>query len=158
MESKELEINRELRTIRNYGIFVVIAFFVLNVFTLGTLNWFETNDLHNELATLSEKLPDQSATTTDQSFVLPEDILSLQATGREHTGFYRTDIVGKQYLAYANPHKNYILMKSEDPLRQEDKNFALALFALFAGDVIIILGWWFFIRTRVRQLFDIDLK
>ncbi|MFA5997688.1 MAG: hypothetical protein WC791_04375 [Candidatus Paceibacterota bacterium] len=155
METKEFEVNRELKVIRNYGFFVLAAFLILNTTTLATLTWFETNDLRHELASLSEKLPSRSATTTEQAFALPEDIISLHATNREHEGFYKTRIIDREYLAYANPDKNYILLKSEDAIRSEGKNFALALFALFAGEIIIILGWWFFIRARVRQLFEI---
>lgn len=155
MKTIEFAVNKELRAVRNYGVFVIVAFFVLNTTTLATLNWFEHNDLRHELITLSEKLPLRDDPQTEHSFTLPDDVISLQVSTIEHVGFYETQIVGKDYLAYAHPDKNYILMKSEDTIQSETKNFTLALLALFAGEVIIILGWWFFIRARVRQLFDI---
>jgi hypothetical protein len=156
MKTKEQEVDREMRYIRNYGILVLAAFFVLNISALFTLNWFEVNDLQHELVTLSEKLPEQGSIQTDESILLPEDIFSFRSLSKEHTGFYKTNIIDKEYLAYANPEKDYILMKSEESINTERQNFAIALSALFGGEVLLILGWWFFIRTRVRQLFDIQ--
>lgn len=156
METKELEVNRELRAIRNYGILVLVAFFILNTTTLFALSWFETNDLRHELISLSDKLPSRGDKQVEQTFNLPEDIISLQSSAMEHTGFYETKIVGKDYIAYANPDKKYILMKSRDGIQGERNNFALALFALYIGEIVIMLGWWFFIRARVRTLFNID--
>jgi hypothetical protein len=155
METKELEVNRELRAVRNYGIMVLLAFLALNATTLLSLSWFEGNDLRHELASISEQLPARSDTNAEQTINLPEDILSFHTSSREHTGFYNTEIVGKDYLAYANPDKSYILMKSRDSVNHEIQNFAYALLALFVGEVIVIIGWWSFIHNRVRQLFEI---
>lgn len=154
MESSELALYRGLGAVRNYGILVLVALFALNALTLGAFKWFETNDLRNELAMYSEKLPAPGASKTEQTITLPEDILSFHVNTMERTGFYETQIIDKEYLAYANPNKNYILMKSEDAVKHEIQNFALALLALYLGEVVILLGWWFFIRTKVRELFE----
>lgn len=154
MESSELALYRGLGAVRNYGILVLVALFVLNALTLGAFNWFETNDLRNELATYSEKLPDPGISKAEQTITLPEDILSFHVKTMDHTGFYETRIMDNEYLAYANPNKNYILMKSESVVKHEIQNFALALLALYLGQVVILLGWWFFIRAKVRELFE----
>lgn len=154
MESSELALYRGLGAVRNYGILVLIALFALNAVTLGVLNWFETNDLRNELFGYSEKLPDPSTVIKGQTINLPEDILSFPASQMERTGFYETHIVDKEYLVYANPDKKYVLMKSEESIKHEVQNFALALFALYLGELVILLGWWFFIRTKVREMFE----
>lgn len=157
MESSELALYRGLGAVRNYGILVLIALFVLNGVTLGALNWFETNDLRSELATLSEKLPvpTPGVAKQEQTITLPADILSFHVTNMERTGFYETSISEEEYLAYANPANNYILMKSEESIKHEVQNFALALLALYAGEVVILLGWWLFMRSKVRELFEI---
>lgn len=155
MESSELALYRGLGAVRNYGIVVLVALLALNGITLGALNWLETNDLRSELATLSAKLPTPSAQKMEQTVNLPEDILSFHVTNMERTGFYETRIIDKEYLAYANPSNNYILMKSEDAIRHEVLNFAVALLALYTGEVVLLLGWWLFVRTKVRELFEV---
>lgn len=157
MESSELALYRGLGAVRNYGILVLVALLALNGVTLGVLNWFETNDIRNELVTLSEKLPVPvtGAQKTEQTISLPDDILSFHVTKMERTGFYETKISDKEYLAYANPNNNYILVKSEGLIKHEVQNFALALLALYLGEVVILLGWWLFVRTKVRELFEI---
>lgn len=155
MESSELALYRGLGAVRNYGTLVLVALFALNAITLGALNWFETNELRSELATLSEKLPPPSAPKTEQTIALPDDILSFHVTKMERTGFYETKIAEKEYLAYANSDNNYVLMKSEESIKHEVQNFALALILLYVGEVVLLLGWWFFVRAKVRELFEI---
>jgi hypothetical protein len=155
MESSELALYRGLGAVRNYGILVLVALFALNAITLGALKWFETNELRNEIATLSEKLPAQATPKTEQTIALPDDILSFHVTKVERIGFYETKIAEKEYLAYANRSNNYVLMKSEESIKHEVQNFALALLLLYVGEVVLLLGWWFFIRTKVRELFEV---
>lgn len=160
MESSELALYRGLGAVRNYGIMVLIALGVLNGVALGALNWLETNDLRTELVTLSQTLPATSTATstsskTERAVTLPEEILSFHVTNMERTGFYETRIVDKEYLAYANPDNKYILMKSEDAIRHEVLNFAMALLAVYAGEIVLLLGWWLFVRTKVRELFEV---
>lgn len=155
MESSELALYRGLGAVRNYGILVLLALLALNGVALGALNWFETNDLRSELSTLSEKMPASGSTKAEQTITLPEDILSFHVANMERTGFYETTINEKEYLAYANPDNNYILVKSEESIKHEVQNFALALLALYVGEVVILLGWWLFVRTKVRELFEV---
>ncbi|MBI5401081.1 MAG: hypothetical protein HZB12_03125 [Candidatus Yonathbacteria bacterium] len=154
MESSELALYRGLGAVRNYGAIVLIALFALNAGALGMLNWVETNDLKSELMTLSQKLPNPTADKTEQTLSLPEDIIAIRFNTKDRTGFYETRLE-KEYLAYANPDKQYTLLKAEDSLRHEIQNFALVLSALYVGEVAILLGWWFFIRSKVRELFEI---
>lgn len=154
MESNELALYRGLGAVRNYGIVVLIALFALNAGVLGVLNWIETNDIQSELAVLSESLPNPTLEKGEQELNLPGGVIALRATTKEHIGFYETSILGKDYLAYANPAKEYILMKSEQESEREVRKFALALIALYIGEVFILLGWWFFLRSKVRELFE----
>jgi len=155
MESSELALYRGLGAVRNYGIMVLVALLILNGVALGTLNWLETNDIRSELASLAEKLPSPSAAKTEQVIVLPADIISFRVSKVERVGFYETKIEDMEYLAYGSADKNYVLMKSEDSIKHEVLNFAFALFALYLGEVVILLGWWLFVRTKVRELFEI---
>ena len=47
-------------------------------------------------------------------------------------------------------------MKSEKAIQEKTKDFALTLLALYIGEVILLLGWWFFVRAKIREIFDID--
>lgn len=155
MESSELALYRGLGAVRNYGVFVLVALFALNAGALGVLNWIETNDLRNELATLSQKLPSPDSTKVEQTLSLPEDIIAIRSSTTERTGFYETQLsAGKEYLAYANPEKQYTLFKAESSIQKEVQNFAVAILALYFGEIILLLGWWFFVRSKVRELFE----
>lgn len=155
MESSELALYGGLGEVRNYGILILVALFVLSGVALGGINWIETNELQNELATLSQNLPAPEVAAGEQTIHLPDDVIALHVTTAERTGFYETTILDKDFLAYASPDKNYVLMKSEASIEHEVRNFALALLALYVGQVILLLGWWFFIRSKVRQLFEV---
>ncbi|KKT82239.1 MAG: hypothetical protein A3B07_02085 [Candidatus Yonathbacteria bacterium RIFCSPLOWO2_01_FULL_43_27] len=160
MNIKESTISHGIQDVRRYGIAVLIVLFLLNVITLGALHWVESNQLHNELAKYMETIPSPSATSTTQTIRLPEDVLSFQLRSSDRTGFYETSLgTGKDrqdYLAYADPNKHYVLMKSEKAIQEETKGFGITLLALYAGEVILLLGWWFFVRAKIREIFDID--
>lgn len=155
MESSKITSYRGFGAVQNYGILVLVALFALNAAALGAINWFEINNIRHELATLSEKLPDPNTSKSEQIVVLPEDIFSFYTATIDRTGFYETRVSGKDFLAYTNPSKNYILMKSEESIRHEVSNFALTLGALYVAEVVLLLGWWYFLRTKVRELFEI---
>ena len=155
MESTHLALYRGLGEVRNYGILILVALFALGSATLGGLNWIETNELQNELATLAKALPDPVAAKAEQTIHLPDDVIAFHVTNFDRTGFYETKMGNKEFLAYAAPDKKYVLMKSEESIKHEIYNFALALLALYVGQVVLLLGWWFFIRAKVRQLFEI---
>lgn len=154
MESSELALYRGLGIVRNYGVVVLIILFALNAGVLGMLNWIETSELQNELVRYSNNLPNPDVTKGEQVLNLPEDIIALRLPTKDRVGFYETKLTDKEYLAYANPEKQYTLMKAEDSIRHEVQNFALALLALYAGEVVVLLGWWFFLRSKVRELFE----
>lgn len=155
MESSEVTMYRGLRDVRNYGVAVLFALLVLNGVTLWALHWVETNDIRNELIGFAETLPVPDPTKPEQTFSLPEDILTFRTTATDRVGFYETKIGGQDYLAYADTNKHYVLMKSEMPIQAETRSFAIALIALYFGELVLLLGWWFFIRTKVREIFEI---
>ncbi len=154
MESNEIAVYRGLGEVRNYGIAVLVALFILNSLTLWALNWIETNDLHDELQKYSESLPAPGTAKPDQTVNLPEDILLFRTETNAKIGFYQTSIGGEKYLAYADQDKHSVLMKSMSNIQGEVRSFALALVALYLGELVILLGWWFFIRSKVREIFE----
>ena len=154
MESGEIAVYRGLGEVRNYGIAVLVALLALNGVTLWALNWVETNDLHSELLKYSESLPVPDVNNPNQTVTLPEDILLFRTKTNAHVGFYETSVGGQEYLAYADPDKHTVLMKSEEAIQNEARSFALALGALYLGELVLLLGWWFFIRSKVREMFE----
>lgn len=154
MESSEIAVYRGLGEVRNYGIAVLFALLALNGVTLWTLRWVEINDLHNELLKYSESLPVSDVNSPAQTVTLPEDILLFRTKTNAHVGFYETSIGNQEYLAYADKEKQSVLMKSEENIQKETISFALALSALYLGELVLLLGWWFFIRSKVREMFE----
>ncbi len=160
MNTKESAISYGVKDVRKYGMVVLVVLFLLNVVALGALHWVLSNQLRNELVNYMETIPTPDSVIQGQTISLPEDILSFQLKSSDRVGFYETSLgTGKDkqdYLAYADPEKKYVLMKSEAPIQKETKGFALALFALYIGEIIILLGWWYFVRSRIHEIFDID--
>lgn len=154
MESSEVAMYRGLGEVRNYGIAVLLALLVLNGVTLWALNWVETNDLRNELTKYAETLPEPNTVQPGQTINLPEDILSFPTKTGDRVGFYEVSLKDQDYLAYADANKHYVLMKSETGIQKETRSFAVALAALYLGELVLLLGWWFFIRTKVREIFE----
>lgn len=151
--TNETMVSREMKSVQNYGIAALIALLALHILVLGALSYFEMNELKNELLVASESLPPK-ASDTKQVINLPDDIIALHAETLERAGFYeiRTD---KDYIAYANPKNNYILTKAESSVQREIRDIAISLVALYFGEVVLLVGWWFFVRTKVRELFEI---
>lgn len=154
-ESKEVAMYREVGEVRKYGVAVLFALLALNAVTVWALHWVESNDARNELIKYSETLPTPDVNQSKQTISLPEDIIALRTKTIDRIGFYETSIGGQDYLAYADTNKQYILMKSESGIQKETRSFAVALGALYLGELIILLGWWFFVRTKIREIFEI---
>jgi predicted outer membrane lipoprotein len=140
--------------VRQYGIFLAVAFAVLHGLAFFSIQWVERNEIRQELIQWSQTLPKPDPTQQEKELHLPEDILALHVDKLERTGFYemKTD---KSYLAYANPENDYILAKSEESALHEVWHFATILGMLFVGDMILLLGWWRFTRSKVRELFEV---
>src|SRR3989344_7887921 len=160
MNTKETAISHGLKDVRRYGIIVLVALFLLNVIVLGALHWIESNQLRNELVGYMEMITHPDQASSEQTIRLPEDILSFQLHDSGRIGFYKTSLgKGKErqdYLAYADADKHYVLMKSEKAIQEKTKDFALTLLALYIGEVILLLGWWFFIHTKIHEIFGIE--
>ena len=154
MESSEIAIYRGLGEVRNYGIAVLLGLFVLNGATLGALNWIELSELRSELVKYAETLPAPDVNNPEQTINLPEEIIALRVQTNDRVGFYETSIGGQDYLAYADANKHYVLMKSEGNIKEETLSFAIALGALYFGEVILLLGWWFFVRAKIREIYE----
>lgn len=140
--------------IQRYGIVMLISLFFLNIVTLGALHWVESSDLRDELSSYAQSLPIPDLNNPKQTVSLPEDIIALRTTNETRVGFYETSIGDQDFLAYSDPNKHYILMKSEAGIQRETRSFAIALFALYLGELVLICGWWFFIRAKVREIFE----
>lgn len=154
MESSEVAMYRGLGEVRNYGIAVLIALFVLNGVTLWGLHWVEINELRNELVEYAETLPIPDVNKAEQTVNLPEDVLVFPTKTGDRVGFYEISLEKQDYLAYADPNKHFVLMKSELNIQEETQSFAIALLALYLGELVLLLGWWFFIRAKVREIFE----
>lgn len=142
--------------VRQYGVFLAAAFVTLHVLALFSVQWVEKNEIRQELVRWSQTLPKPvtDPTQKEASLHLPEDILAFHVDKLERTGFYET-YTDKKYLVYANPTNDYILAKSAESINHEVTHFAIMLGMLLVGDLILLLGWWRFTRSKVRELFEV---
>ena len=154
MEKNEILVDRGMGQVRNYGIAVLLALLALNGVALGALHLIESNDTRNELIKYAETIPAPDVTKAEQTIHLPEDIIALRSENIDRAGFYETSIGEQDYLVYGDVNKHYMLMKSEETIQKEIFSFGMALSALYVGEVIILLGWWLFVRTKVREVFE----
>ena len=154
MEHSKETIYEGILRVRQYGVFLALAFAVLHILAFLSIQWIERNEIRQELVQWSQTLPKVDPAEPAKELHLPEDILALHVDKLERTGFYemKTD---KEYLAYANPNNNYILAKSEESAKHEGLHFATILGMLFVGDLLLLLGWWRFTRSKVQELFEV---
>jgi hypothetical protein len=143
-----------LKSIQKYGIFLVCSLAILHSLAFFAMRWIETNELRSELAGWSRTIPPRDQVQPGKALQLPDDIIALHVDKLERVGFYTTR-TQRGYLFYANPNNNYILAKSEDVIEQEMVHIGTMLGVLFAGELILLLGWWAFIKRTVRELFEI---
>lgn len=156
MEPNNIINNRGLESIRMYGFFILIALLVINVLALGAMSIIENNELRQELSNLSESLPTSDKSTDSQVIDLPEGIIALRTSSMTEVGFHNKNLKDTEYLTYANPKNGYILMKTTESSRHEIRNFGIILGFLYFGEVILLLGWWSFIRSKVQQIFEVN--
>lgn len=155
MEQLRQTTYRGFERVRQYGIVLVCALAVLYGVAFLAVQWIERNEIRHELAQWSQTLPKPDLTQPERELHLPEDILALHTDKLERTGFYETR-TDKKYLVYANPENDYILAKSEEGIDHEIVNFAIMLGVLFAGNIVLLLGWWRFAQSKVRELFEVE--
>lgn len=146
---------RGLEAVQKYGTILIVTIALLHVVAFFAIQWIERNEVRQELAQWSQTLPKPDATQPEKELHLPEDIIALHVDKLERTGFYekRTD---KQFLFYANPDNDYILAKSMESIEHEINSFIIVLGGLFLGELVLLLGWWRFVRSKVRELFEIE--
>lgn len=143
-----------LKSIRVYGMILVLLLGVLHLSAYFSIRWVETNEIRNELVQWSQTLPTTNAAQPTADVHLPQDIFALHVKTLDRTGFYETR-TDEGYLVYANPENNYILAKSKESINRELTNFAITLGSLFAGELVLLFGWWMFAKAKVRELFEV---
>ena len=143
-----------LKGIRKYGLILICALGVLHLVAFYSIRWVEMNEIRNELVQWSQTLSPTTATQPVADVHLPQDIFALHVKTLDRTGFYETR-TDEGYLVYANPVNNYILAKSKESMNRELTNFAVTLGVLFAGELVLLFGWWMFAKAKVRELFEV---
>lgn len=143
-----------LASVQKYGTMLIVALAALHGAAFLAVRWIEKNEIRHDLAQWSQTLKKTDSTGPSKELHLPEDIIALHVTNLDQTGFYET-YTNKGYLFYANPENNYILAKSEESIEREINNFAIMLGGLFLGELVLLLGWWRFVQSRVRELFEV---
>lgn len=154
MEQLKQTTYRGLEAVQRYGTVLIVAIAMLHVVAFFAIQWIERNEIRQELAQWSQTLPQPDATQPEKELHLPEDILALHVDRLERTGFYETH-TDKRYLAYANPGNDYILAKSLESIDHEINSFIIMLGVLFLGELVLLLGWWRFTQSKVRELFEV---
>jgi cytochrome bd-type quinol oxidase subunit 2 len=144
------------KSVQRYGIVLVCILAVIHGIAFLTVRALETNELRHELAKWSQTLPALAPSQVSAPLSLPEDILALHVQKLERVGFYETHSGENEYLAFANPVNNYILAKSERAIDREVMNFGIMLLVLFVGEIVLLLGWWAFAKSKVHELFEVE--
>lgn len=154
MEAQKQTTFHGLKSVRCYGFILILALVALHVAAYVAVIIIEKNEIRHELAAWSQTLPRPDTTQPTIDLHLPQDILALHISRPERTGFYEI-YTDKKYLVYANPENNYILAKSEEAAEHEITNIAIILGMLLAGEIVFILGWWMFAKSKIQELFEV---
>ena len=95
-----------LKSVRVYGIILVLILGVLHLSAYFSIRWVETNEIRNELVQWSQTLPATNAAQPTADVHLPQDIFALHVKTLDRTGFYETKTDEDILLLLASKAKN----------------------------------------------------
>lgn len=145
------------RSVRTYGEILILALLILHVFAFLAYRWVERSEIESELIAVARTLPESGfGQHTSQIAQYPGGIVVARRTdtGFKH-GFSEEFIAGSEHIVYAVPGTDLLVAKSEDVLSGELMRFGAILAILFAGELVILLGWWSFIKEKIGEMFSV---
>jgi len=145
------------RSVRTYGEILMFALLILHVFAFLGYRWVERGEIESELIAVARTLPESGfGQHASQIAQYPGGIVvARRSDSGFQSGFSEEFIAGSERIVYSVPGTDLLVAKSEDELSGELYRFGAILAILFAGEVIILLGWWSFIKEKIGEMFSV---
>lgn len=145
----------QFRIVRTYGEILLVSLLLLHVAAFVTYHWLERNDIKAELVAVARALPESGFGQHSGEIVqYPDGIVIARRVGTEsRQGFSEEIIAGTDHLVYTVPGTDLIVAKSEHELTAETMRFGALLAVLFVSEVLILIGWWSFMKEKINELF-----
>ncbi len=142
-----------------YTIGLVLTLLVFHVFALGALYLYERNAAHDDLMRAANRLVDRDDREDDDSGIfpgLPANTIVLERPSDAHDEeYYEQRIGGREYHVYAPRDSQYVIAQSTYNVHREIAIFGTILAMLYFAEVLLIGGWWFFLRNEVKETFTV---
>lgn len=154
------EKNPGLANIKTYGKALFLMLFLMYAAAFFAFWWLELHELRQELFSTSRTINEQKGD------VFPEDssAIAQYPTGvvvlhkneaDQRTGFYEKNIAREDYLIYSDPGSSVIVAKEEGDVSREVSKFLIILLILYFGQIVALLGWWFYLKAELKTLFTV---
>lgn len=137
-----------------------IVLLVMHAIAFFAFRWFETRELHSELSDIARSVsqsPDRFV--AQQNGVIsryPNGVIILQKNSRDaQNGFHEMNISGRDYLVYTDNDSNILVAKPESDIHEELLKVLSVLIVLYFGEVVVLLGWWFYLKDQIKELFNV---
>lgn len=148
------------KRIRTYGEMLFLVLFMMHAIAFFAFRWFETRESRLELSDIARSVsqsPDRFAAQHDGVVLrYPNGVIILQKNSRDtQNGFHEMKISGREYLVYTDNDSNILVAKPESDTHEELLKVLLVLAVLYFGEIVVLLGWWFYLKDQIKELFNV---
>lgn len=145
----------QFRSIRTYGEILLVSLLLVHGAVFLAYRWLERNDVRAELVSVAEALPSSGFNRHSDIVQYPDGIIvARRSDAQTEPGFSEEYIAGSEHIVYTVPGTDVIVAKSEDGLSAETTRFGALLAILFVAEVLILFGWWSFLKEKLSELFS----
>ena len=145
--------------IRTYGEILLGVLLVMYMIAFAAFYWYETNDLRQELRSLAHSIAQEGyreAPSEQGTSPYPEGFIVLgHEDGHGRTGYYEQQNAGQEYLVYADPGSSIVVAAPERLVNEELLKLLILLIILYSGQVLILWGWWSYLKNQIQELFHV---
>jgi len=154
-DKQEVTGKRNIKALRSYGEILLVVLFVMHLMAFAAFRLVERDAIRIELQEYARQFPTEGfGDHADKISRFPDGIIVLRSdNNHEDGGFYETHIGHNELYVYEVPYSNLIVAKSEDSLEYQLLNVGFIIGILYIVEVFVLLGWWFFLQEKIKQLF-----
>ena len=157
-QKKEIEI-AGIKRIQTYGVWILLVMLITYGSVFFGFKWLELNELQQDLTNLSRSILEEKNIKPFEETILPypDDVIVIKKqTSDTKNGFYEINISNKDYLVYTESESDVIVAKPEQSINDELNKFLVLLMFLYFGQIVILLGWWFYFKGEIQKLFKVQ--
>lgn len=154
---KDQHITSQFKKMRTYGIAIFVVLLLFHLAALSAVYWLERQEVRSDLEDASRDAATRDIDSDElQSLSERDGIIRLRRDNDEKgEGFSEREIGGRDYYIYESPDQPFITARYEGDIQQEIVKIAAVLAALYIGECLALLSWWFYLRDEINQIFTV---